>query len=82
MTVDEWVALRRAVRAVLRDGLKYGGTSLSDLAYLLPDGRAGEFLERLAAYGREGLPCRRCGDLIARRTLAARSAHYCPTCQP
>lgn len=82
VTAAEWVALRRAVRAVLRDGLKYGGTSLSDLAYLLPDGRAGEFLERLAAYGREGLPCRRCGDLIVRRTLASRSAHYCPTCQP
>ena len=82
LTVSEWGVLRRAVREVLRDGLKYGGTSLSDLAYLLPDGRAGEFLERLAAYGRGGLPCPRCGDLIVRRRLAARSAHYCPTCQP
>ncbi len=82
LTVSEWSVLRRAVREVLRDGLEYGGTSLSDLAYLLPDGRAGEFLGRLAAYGRGGSPCPRCGDLIVRRRLAARSAHYCPTCQP
>lgn len=77
----EWGALRRGVGAALRDGLKYGGTSLSDLAYLLPDGRAGEYLKRLRAYGRTGLPCPRCGEPITRLRLAARSAHYCRACQ-
>ena len=77
----EWAALRRGVGAALRDGLKYGGTSLADLAYLLPDGRAGEYLKRLRVYGRTGLPCPRCREPIARLRLAARSAHYCPACQ-
>lgn len=78
---SEWGALRRGVGAALRDGLKYGGTSLSDLAFLLPDGRAGEYLKRLRVYGRTGLPCPRCGEPIVRLRLAARSSHYCPACQ-
>lgn len=33
-------------------------------------------------YGREGLPCVRCGTLIKRITQGARSTFYCPHCQP
>ncbi len=78
---EEIAALRRAVRPVLEDGLRHGGTSLDDLAYLLPDGRAGAYLSRLRAYGRAGDPCRRCGAAIRRTVVRQRSAHYCPECQ-
>lgn len=78
---DEVRAIRRAIRPVLADGLRHGGTSLDDLAYLLPDGRTGEYTRRLRVYGRDGEPCRRCGSVIERIVLAARSAHFCPTCQ-
>ena len=74
-------AIRAAVRPVLEAGLKYGGTSLNDLAYLLPDGRAGSYLERLKAYGREDRPCSRCGTPIRRSIISQRSAYWCPTCQ-
>lgn len=74
-------ALRRAIRPVLDAGLRHGGTSLADLAYLLPDGRAGEFGRMLRVYGRGGEPCWRCGTAIERSVLAARSAHFCPQCQ-
>lgn len=74
-------ALRRAVRPVLREGLEAGGTSLDDLAYLLPDGRAGEFTSRLAVYGKQDEPCPRCGTPIERTVLRSRSAHWCPSCQ-
>lgn len=74
-------AIRAAIRPVLEAGLKYGGTSLNDLAYLLPDGRAGSYLERLKAYGREDLPCSRCGTPIRRSIISQRSAYWCPTCQ-
>ncbi len=73
--------LRGAVRPVLEAGLKYGGTSLGDLAYLLPDGRAGGYLERLKVYGREGEQCHRCGAEIRRIVVAQRSTHFCPACQ-
>ena len=73
--------LRRHVRPVLSAGLAAGGTSLDDLGYLLPDGRAGEYISRLRAYGREDEPCRRCGTPIARIVLRGRSTFFCPTCQ-
>lgn len=81
LTREEVTALRRSVRPVLEAGLRHGGTSLADLAYLLPDGRTGEYLPRLAAYGRAGLRCRRCGGEIVRVVQHGRSAFFCPGCQ-
>jgi formamidopyrimidine-DNA glycosylase len=73
--------LRAAIKATLEAGLRWGGTSLNDLAYLLPDGRAGEYMRRLRAYGREDEPCRTCGIPIVRVVLRGRSTHWCPGCQ-
>jgi formamidopyrimidine-DNA glycosylase len=81
LTREEVNRLRTAVRPVLRAGLRWGGTSLGDLAYLLPDGRAGGYLNRLRAYGREGLPCRRDGTPIERTVIGGRSSFWCPQCQ-
>lgn len=81
LATEEIKKLRAAVRPVLEAGLRWGGTSLSDLAYLLPDGRAGEYLHRLRAYGREGLPCRRDGRPIERTVVGGRSSFWCPKCQ-
>lgn len=73
--------LRDAVDVVLEIAIAHGGTSLDDLAYLLPDGRAGENLESLAVYGRTDQPCPTCGTPIERLVIRARSSHFCPTCQ-
>lgn len=81
LTLDEVASLRRAIGVVLRAGLRHGGTSLDDLAYLLPDGRAGEFTTRLAVYGRAGGPCRRCSALIERSVIRGRSTFWCEGCQ-
>ncbi len=81
LTGDEVQQLRRAIKTTLDAGLKWGGTSLDDLAYLLPDGRAGEYVHRLRVYGRDGEPCRRCGTEIQRTVLRQRSTHWCPACQ-
>jgi formamidopyrimidine-DNA glycosylase len=81
LDVAEVAALRSEIPRVLSAGLTHGGTSLDDLAYLLPDGRAGAYVGHLAVYGREGLPCRRCGALVRRAVLRARSAFFCEVCQ-
>jgi formamidopyrimidine-DNA glycosylase len=81
LSAEEVAALRRAVRPVLQASLRRGGTSLADLAYLLPDGRAGGYLERLKVYGRAGEPCRRCGAAVERIVQRGRSAYFCPECQ-
>ena len=70
-----------ATREVLDSAIRSGGTTLDDLAYLLPDGRAGENLTRLAVYGRDGEPCSTCGRIIERIVVRARSTHFCPECQ-
>lgn len=81
VTRTEIERLLEAIPAVLAAGMEMGGTSLSDLAFLLPDGRAGRYLDRLAVYGREGEPCPTCGTPIERVTVAQRSSHFCPRCQ-
>lgn len=73
--------LLEAISQVLEAAIETGGTTLDDLAYLLPDGTAGENLERLAVYGRDGQPCLACGTVIEKVTVRSRSTHYCPGCQ-
>lgn len=81
LTIAEATRLRAAIKTTLAAGIRDGGTSLDDLAYLLPDGRAGEYVLRLRAYGREGLPCRRCGTPLRRDVIRQRSTYWCPGCQ-
>jgi formamidopyrimidine-DNA glycosylase len=73
--------LAEAISEVLAAAIEAGGTTLDDLAYLLPDGRAGENLDALAVYGRTGRPCPTCGRPVERILVRARSTHFCPHCQ-
>ncbi|MPZ51289.1 MAG: bifunctional DNA-formamidopyrimidine glycosylase/DNA-(apurinic or apyrimidinic site) lyase [Acidimicrobiia bacterium] len=81
ITVSELTLLHEAIPLVLGAAIDNNGTSLDDLAYLLPDGRAGEMLDELIVYGADGTPCPRCGTEIERRVLRGRSIHFCPECQ-
>jgi formamidopyrimidine-DNA glycosylase len=74
-------ALVEATISVLETAIEGGGTTLDDLAYLLPDGRAGDNLHRLRVYGREDQPCIACGTPIQRIVIRARSSFFCPVCQ-
>ncbi len=78
---DELDRLLTALHDVLGAGIEAGGTTLDDLAYLLPDGRSGEYIAELSAYGREGEPCPRCGDEIRRDVVRSRSTFWSPGCQ-
>jgi formamidopyrimidine-DNA glycosylase len=74
-----WDRLAKSAVAVLRRAIAEGGTTLNDFAD--GEGRSGEFQVSLAAYGREGERCQRCGHLIRRLVQAGRSTFYCPGCQ-
>jgi formamidopyrimidine-DNA glycosylase len=69
------------VRDVLGEALKAGGTSFDSL-YVNTNGESGYFDRSLNVYGREGLPCPRCGTLIRRDHFMNRSSYYCPKDQP
>ncbi|MFF9126149.1 bifunctional DNA-formamidopyrimidine glycosylase/DNA-(apurinic or apyrimidinic site) lyase [Streptomyces sp. NPDC014889] len=68
------------VREVMNEALAVGGTSFDSL-YVNVNGESGYFDRSLDAYGREGLPCRRCATPLRRRPWMNRSSYYCPTCQ-
>ncbi|MFT4298884.1 MAG: bifunctional DNA-formamidopyrimidine glycosylase/DNA-(apurinic or apyrimidinic site) lyase [Aeromicrobium sp.] len=68
------------VRDVMTVALTQGGTSF-DALYVNVNGQSGYFDRSLRAYGREGLPCERCGTLIRRVAFMNRSSYFCPTCQ-
>jgi formamidopyrimidine-DNA glycosylase len=73
-------ALLAEVRAVLAKALAEGGTSF-DEQYRNVNGESGYFSHSLNAYGRQGLPCPRCGRPIVRERFMNRSSHLCPRCQ-
>lgn len=74
-----WDRLAVAVREVLADAIAQGGTTLAD--FTDGEGNAGYFQVSLAAYDREGEPCRRCGAPLRRFVQAGRSTYFCPACQ-
>nr|MDT0661522.1 bifunctional DNA-formamidopyrimidine glycosylase/DNA-(apurinic or apyrimidinic site) lyase [Micromonospora sp. DSM 115978] len=68
------------VRDVLGEAIKEGGTSF-DALYVNVNGESGYFDRALNVYGREGLPCPRCGTPIRRESFMNRSSFSCPRCQ-
>ena len=80
ITRAESDALHTAIVDVLRDALEKRGTSFRD--YRDSAGERGGFSTRLAAYGREGLPCLRCGSkLVGTHAIDGRSTVLCVHCQ-
>jgi len=67
------------IRAALEGGIARRGTTLRD--YVDSDGLPGDNAQALLVYGREGLPCPRCGASIRRIVDSGRSTFYCPRCQ-
>jgi formamidopyrimidine-DNA glycosylase len=78
---DRARALVPAIRAVLEDAIKAGGSTLRD--YRNADGELGYFQHSFCVYGRDGKPCLRkgCGGTVKRIVQAGRSTFYCPRCQ-
>ena len=80
LDVSEAALLREAIVGVLEESIALRGTSFRD--YRDARGEKGGFVERLAAYGRAGLPCPRCGArLVGTHEIDGRSTVFCAWCQ-
>jgi len=75
----EWERIVDAIRAVLQEAIKQGGTTLRD--YVGADGTPGYFRQELYVYERSGEPCRRCATPIRHLVQGQRSTYFCPSCQ-
>jgi formamidopyrimidine-DNA glycosylase len=75
------VRLVEAIKAVLNEAIRAGGSSLRD--HRLTTGELGYFQHHFRVYDREGEPCVTpgCGGTVKRIVQGGRSTFYCPTCQ-
>jgi formamidopyrimidine-DNA glycosylase len=73
--------LVEAIKAVLNDAIRAGGSSLRD--HRRTDGELGDFQHNFRVYDRKGQPCPTpgCRGTIRRIVQGARSTFYCPVCQ-
>jgi formamidopyrimidine-DNA glycosylase len=72
-------ALVDAIKAVLNDAIKAGGSSLRD--HRRADGSLGDFQHNFQVYDREGEPCLNGKGSVKRIVQNGRSTFYCPSCQ-
>lgn len=68
-----------AVKKILREAIKQGGTTLKD--FMKSDGKPGYFSNHLNVYGRAGLPCYRCRHPLKQIRQSQRGTVYCENCQ-
>lgn len=79
VTVGEALRLVETIKAVLREAIAVGGSSISD--YRQVGGELGTFQHRFLVYDRAGQPCVHCAEPIRVVTLGGRSSFYCRRCQ-
>jgi formamidopyrimidine-DNA glycosylase len=72
-------ALAVAIKEVLQEAVKIGGTTLRD--YVNADGEPGYFRQKLFVYERADAPCRICGSAIEQFVQGQRSTYWCRICQ-
>ncbi len=79
LTRVELDRLHAAVKEVLKEAIKLGGSSVSD--YVNAEGEEGFFQLQHRVYMRSGQPCLVCRTPIKRIVIGGRGTHYCPKCQ-
>jgi formamidopyrimidine-DNA glycosylase len=79
LTRQEAFALAKAIKAVLGEAIKIGGTTLRD--YVNADGAPGYFRQKLFVYERKGAACRVCKSPVKQFAQGQRSTYWCSTCQ-
>lgn len=74
--------LYQAIIAVLKRAVSFQGTSLGVglTNFKTPHAAHGQNQHHLFIYGRQGLPCYRCGQLIQKERFQSRGTHFC-SCQ-
>jgi formamidopyrimidine-DNA glycosylase len=79
LTREQCALLVDAIKAVLADAIRAGGTTLRD--YVGASGEPGYFRQELFVYERAGEACRRCGGKLKRVVQGQRATYFCSGCQ-
>ncbi|GFO55124.1 formamidopyrimidine-DNA glycosylase [Geomonas sp. Red276] len=70
--------LAASIRQTLTDSIAAGRSTMK---FDKEEDKLVYFPQTLYVYGREGQPCRRCGDPVVRGRFGKRSTFFCPNCQ-
>jgi formamidopyrimidine-DNA glycosylase len=83
LSAEQAADLRKAIRLVLRRGLRNMGTTLGTGAanFYSVGTRRGRNQDQLKVFRRQGEACPRCGTVVERLIVGQRSTHICPACQ-
>lgn len=82
ITKKQWTAIQQAMVAVLREAIKYEGSTLSDGTYRNALNVEGGYQNCHQVYGRAGESCPRCRKVKVQRIVQGqRSTFFCTNCQ-
>jgi formamidopyrimidine-DNA glycosylase len=82
LTQKEVNLLRESLIIVLKEGIKYGGSTGQDGKYVHLDGSSGKYQEHFRTYDQKDKKClRNDGGVIEKITLGGRGTYFCPVCQ-
>lgn len=79
LSYNEAIILHKAIIKVLQLAISSGGSTLRD--YADSRGQSGNFQHYFNVYGKNGLGCVKCSDLVKKIVIGNRSTFYCSTCQ-
>lgn len=78
----EWQQIVRTTKQVLKQAIRYEGSTLGDGTYRNALNQKGRYQNHHRVYGREGRICRRCRvGRVKRIVQSQRSTFFCPHCQ-
>ena len=77
-----YASLYAATCAAIKEALSVSiATGRAKMDFCREGEKLAYFPQTLFVYGREGQPCRECGETIRRGRLGTRSTFFCPICQ-
>ncbi len=79
VNLAEWQLLAKAICDVLSSAIANNGTTFRD--YVDGEGKEGQNMPFLQAYGRYNQPCSNCGEPLSKIKISGRSTCYCTKCQ-
>ena len=79
ISLARYQKLAECIRVVLQQAIQQGGTTLRD--FVNEAGKPGYFQQQLRVYGRAGLACVGCNQLLTEIRIANRSTVFCGHCQ-
>lgn len=71
--------LHNSIQNILKNAIDNHGTTFMSFTFL--NGRSGNYSNELKIFGKQGEPCKTCGNLIKKIKVAGRGTHICGTCQ-